>query len=266
MVSNFALIADVVTWALLWEVARRQFRKRQLKTPQPRARRLYQSPITREGQIQEWPEFLRLEYEKAAERYENIYRAIWQNFSYMVVVAGGILTFGAKQLDPPVLYFMALTPLVFWLVATFLPLDHYGDELRARLRQIEREINKVYFPKRTDPRIRHFSRFRSLGYRWRVREAVTVFGRVIALGWLWFFVLAAHHELSRLTGLPTSGFYQTEALRTAPLEIEVRDPLTSRLLDSLKATNGRLDSLISAILSSTKDGRALGARSDTTTK
>lgn len=39
----------------------------------------------------------KLEYEQAAERYENIYKAIWQIFSYMGILAAGILTFGSRN-------------------------------------------------------------------------------------------------------------------------------------------------------------------------
>jgi hypothetical protein len=36
-------------------------------------------------------ELLKLEYEKAAERYENVYRAMWQNFSYLSLISAGTL-------------------------------------------------------------------------------------------------------------------------------------------------------------------------------
>ena len=39
-------------------------------------------------------EAFKLEYEKAAQRDENVYRAIWQNFHYMAFFAGGIFAFG----------------------------------------------------------------------------------------------------------------------------------------------------------------------------
>jgi hypothetical protein len=40
-----------------------------------------------------------MEYEKAAERYENLYRALWQNFSYLSLLSAAILTFGSNQLE-----------------------------------------------------------------------------------------------------------------------------------------------------------------------
>ena len=42
-------------------------------------------------------ELFKLEYEQSAERYENIYKAIWQIFSYMGILAAGILTFGSRN-------------------------------------------------------------------------------------------------------------------------------------------------------------------------
>lgn len=44
-------------------------------------------------------ELFKLEYQQAADRFENIYKAIWQIFSYMGVLAAGILTFGARNLS-----------------------------------------------------------------------------------------------------------------------------------------------------------------------
>lgn len=41
--------------------------------------------LKRDDQTAKWFELLKLEYEKAADRYENIYKAIWQNFSYMAL-------------------------------------------------------------------------------------------------------------------------------------------------------------------------------------
>src|SRR5688500_11192956 len=56
----------------------------------------------------------KMEYEKAAERYENVYRAVWQNFYYMAFFAGGIFAFGPARLPLPLLAAIGLVPLVFW--------------------------------------------------------------------------------------------------------------------------------------------------------
>jgi hypothetical protein len=75
------------------------------------------------------PEFeaLKLEYDKAAQRYENVYRAIWQNFYYMAFFAGGIFAFGPNVIPLSLLAAIGLTPLVFWFWASYLPMDNYED-------------------------------------------------------------------------------------------------------------------------------------------
>lgn len=93
-------------------------------------------------------ELFKLEYERAAERYENIYRAIWQNFYYMAVLAGGIIAFGPREAFPlALLAAVALVPLVVWFWATFLPMDRYGQLTRARLAFIEHILNKTFLEK-----------------------------------------------------------------------------------------------------------------------
>jgi hypothetical protein len=41
-------------------------------------------------------ELYKLEYERCAIRYDDIYKAVWTNFSYMSVIAGAVLTFGSS--------------------------------------------------------------------------------------------------------------------------------------------------------------------------
>src|SRR4028119_2267799 len=75
------------------------------------------------GPEQEFEAF-KLEYEKAAERYENVYRAVWQNFYYMAFFAGGLFAFSPDALPLALRGGIGLTPLVFWFWASFLPLDY----------------------------------------------------------------------------------------------------------------------------------------------
>ena len=114
-------------------------------------------------------EFYKVEYERGAQRFNDIYVAIWTNFSYMALVAGGIVTFGSNILrnissvnlmsastvnpiahtfdstaDPwsleiPAL--IAMIPLFFWYMATFIPLNEYGDQALERLQTLEKLIN-----------------------------------------------------------------------------------------------------------------------------
>jgi hypothetical protein len=77
------------------------------------------------------------EYKLAAERYENIYRGIWQNFSYMAALSAGILTFGSRSLALHLAISLATLPLLFWFFATYLPMDHYARGARRRAATIE---------------------------------------------------------------------------------------------------------------------------------
>jgi len=85
-----------------------------------------------------------LEYQKAAERYDNIYRSIWTIFSYMTAVAAGFLAFGKDKIDPDVLICIAAGPLLFWFWTTYLPLDRYGNEVIRRLGEIELILNRDF--------------------------------------------------------------------------------------------------------------------------
>lgn len=191
-----------------------------------------------------WFDLLKLEYEKAADRYDNIYRAIWQNFSYMAVLAGGILTFGSKVLNPVFVYFLALAPLTFWFVATFLPMDHYGDETRKRLSSIEDQINHIYFPKATDPKLRHFKLFKASKYKWRVREAITLFGWTVSAAWVLMAVLSIHNILDGRSVTPS---YQAFKVGPQPFHLDVRDPEMAAVRDSLVLLSQRMQSIDSLI-------------------
>jgi hypothetical protein len=79
----------------------------------------------------------KLEYEVAARRYEDIYRAIWQIFSYTAVLAGAILTFGREGMGLELSAAVACIPLLLWYWGVFEPLNKYGDGTIKRLRRVE---------------------------------------------------------------------------------------------------------------------------------
>jgi hypothetical protein len=96
-----------------------------------------------------------LEYQKAADRYENIYRSIWTIFSYLAATAAGLLTFGSDRIEPHALVCVAASPLIFWFWTTSLPLDRYGnDTVLRRLHDLEDLLND-----RFHVHLRHFSGF-----------------------------------------------------------------------------------------------------------
>jgi len=88
----------------------------------------------------------KMEYETCARRYNDLYTAAWTNFSYMALFAGGILTFGGSRFIVPLTVFLACLPLLFWWVATFEPLNKYGDQVQKDLGNIERAIDAHCFP------------------------------------------------------------------------------------------------------------------------
>ena len=238
---------DWVVWAILVLAATVIFLNLKCNPPNSDPRPTYPpSPLETGERQAHWVEFLKLEYDKAADRYENIYRAIWQNFSYMAVVAGGILAFGAQELGVgPNLFFLAITPLFFWLVATFLPLNHYGQAIRNRLKEIENDINRFYFSGDSDPRLEHFKLFGVTRYRWRVQTAVGVFGVGISMSWLLFGVLWVS-KVIRNQGAP-GVVTKTLHLQADPLRIEVQEPDFSALRDSISVVSARVTSIDSIL-------------------
>ena len=82
---------------------------------------------------------LKMEYRAAAQRYENIYRAMWQIFSYMLAISSGILVFGKDTLETWLLFTLVLLPLYFWFFSTFVPLDKYGSRVRLHSHRRKRK-------------------------------------------------------------------------------------------------------------------------------
>jgi len=77
-------------------------------------------------------ELYKMEYERCAQRYDDLYRAAWTNFSYIALIAGAILTFGSARFMPELSIFLATIPLLFWWLASFEPLNRYGDQVENR--------------------------------------------------------------------------------------------------------------------------------------
>lgn len=87
-------------------------------------------------------ELYKMEYERCAQRYDDLYGAAWTNFSYIALIAGAILTFGSDSFMTELSIFVATLPLLFWWIATFEPLNRYGDQVQARAACIEKLLNK----------------------------------------------------------------------------------------------------------------------------
>lgn len=85
----------------------------------------------------------KMEYERCAQRYDDLYQAAWTNFSYIALIAGAILTFGNDSFMTELSIFVATLPLLFWWIATFEPLNRYGDQVQARAAVIENLLNEL---------------------------------------------------------------------------------------------------------------------------
>src|SRR2546430_339063 len=72
------------------------------------------SPDEDGGSHKEAVDIYKMEYERCAQRYNDLYSAAWTNFSYMALVAGGLLTFGGARFVTPLTGFLACLPLLFW--------------------------------------------------------------------------------------------------------------------------------------------------------
>ncbi|PWT79777.1 MAG: hypothetical protein C5B58_12895 [Acidobacteria bacterium] len=184
-------------------------------------------------------EFWKTEYEKAAERYENIYKALWQNFQYLALVSAAILTFGKDSLPAGMIMLLAGLPVLFWFVAQYIPMDRYGVAARDRLAEIESEFNDYFAnnpgKSKITPNFRHYTEFsknfegvnRKKGLfrsTWRVRTAVQVFAVLMFIGWVIFVVCAFRH--------PT--YFAVEKKSTARELAEIRQDLKTlkRILSS----------------------------------
>ncbi|MGB2678056.1 MAG: hypothetical protein WAN12_13315 [Candidatus Acidiferrum sp.] len=117
-------------------------------------------------------ELYKLEYERAAIRYEDIYKAVWQIFSYMTAISGALLAFGGDHFQENLFWFLASTPLIYWFWSTYVPLDSYGRDIGTRLSGIEEQLNGRY-----GVDLRHYRHFeqrtsKASPFRLRVRHVV----------------------------------------------------------------------------------------------
>jgi len=76
----------------------------------------------------------KMEYERCAQRYNDLYNAAWTNFSYMALVAGGILSFGGSRFVTPFTAFLACLPLNALSISR---LTNVADEAKKGLTHFE---------------------------------------------------------------------------------------------------------------------------------
>jgi hypothetical protein len=143
----------------------------------------------------------KMEYERAAQRYNDLYNSAWTNFSYMALISGGLLTFGGARFVAAVIVFLACLPLLFWWAASFEPLNRYGDKVQDELKNIEEALRELLIsiglPQHIENRPAHFSNFAKRGQgntidkTWRVRYIVRAMAVGLILVTIWSGVAAA---------------------------------------------------------------------------
>jgi len=125
----------------------------------------------------------KMEYDTAAKRYNDLYNAAWTNFSYIVLLAGGLLTFAGGRFVVSMTVFLACLPLLFWWTATFEPLNRYGKKVATELCRIEKALNALFIsndlPEKARGGLSHFQNFEQrgksgIGRVWRVQYVVRV--------------------------------------------------------------------------------------------
>jgi hypothetical protein len=194
------------------------------------------------------------EYEIAATRYDNIYRAVWQQFSFLATGSALAVAFGSKTFHLVPLALIVAIPLLFWWFAQFWPLDKYGDNARDRLKDIEREINQTVLNVGDSSKeaIKHFGGFRDFA---KTQPMMRVTHRVnlafFALLFLWIIGLGMW-----LTG--NKGPVPSEQKVTSSDTVNIRvvphprpdqlgaDSLYRHLTDEFRTLKTRVDTLCAA--------------------
>ena len=206
--------------------------------------------MTEESNQKDWErtfELFKLEYEQSAERYENIYKAIWQIFYYMSILSAGILTFGSSNSSLPIeaIVSIALTPLVFWFLAIYIPMNQYGEDARKRLKDVEEKINNI---SKDNWEIEHFTNFKKSKPPWRVVNAVYFFGVIISIVWvilciiLLIFLFRFIPYSIDLLNLQKSSSEKIE-LKLESVEVTMQEPELHRLQNKLDFLSQQINSI-----------------------
>jgi hypothetical protein len=198
-------------------------------------------------------ELVKLEYEQATQRYENVYRAIWQIFSYMAILTGAILTFGASQFPLTLVLIAGPLPLVFWFFAIFLPMDKYGQLTKKRLKDIENSINEDFFSStsgssNSNYKFNHYTEFSNSSesessvdklfarLTWRVNSTVKSFALIVVLLWVVAFIITLNNS-SRINS-------KAMTIRLEPpLSSSTQDPEIQEVKQELENISQKLTSI-----------------------
>jgi hypothetical protein len=199
-----------------------------------------------EDSYKEAIDIYKMEYERCAQRYNDLYNAAWTNFSYMALIAGGLLTFGGARFVTPLTAFLACLPLLFWWIATFEPLNRYGDKVQEELGAIERALTALCvepfkhdknFPEDAKKGITHFQNFAQRGQEQassieklgRVRRVVRATALLFMLMTVGFGVkvgsLVMRGESLTVKGEPLSVLVTTPTPTATPTALPTSSPV-----------------------------------------
>jgi hypothetical protein len=156
-------------------------------------------------------ELLKLEYETAAARYNNIYQSVWTIFSYLGAVSGAIVAFGPDKVRWDLLVVIAAVPLLFWFWSTYLPLDAYGQDTLTRLKSIEHEFHARYGA--PTHLFCGFHEYRKNNFIFRAKPRIVIFFVVLHLLFIWS---ARHAFYEHLNGEPMFFKQPATAASAAP--------------------------------------------------
>ncbi len=212
---------------------------------------------------EEWErtfDLFKLEYEQAAQRYENIYRAIWQIFQYMAVLSGVILAFVSKSdiFSIKIIVSIALIPLLFWFLAIYIPMDRYGQQTRKRLQEMEEEINK----KTVSWKMNHYTEFGSNVEGYTISSLLKIFFESLwsfiknpcnfRFAWrvkhaVWFLVIIAFLSYIYIWVVFSETTPKTNAekldIKLQPVEVTLPKTQLEELKNTLDTLSKKIDSI-----------------------
>ncbi len=170
-------------------------------------------------------ELFRLEYEKAAERYQEIYRSMWAIFSYLSVVSAGVIGLGIDKVQLSPLAIAATSPLLFWFWSTYLPLDRYGDKVLRRLAHLEEKASSLFgfemnhYKGAVEKSAKH-SIVESLWEGWCAKSFWTVFRKQVTRArfviWVCFLGLQIAWFAAGISFIRSGGVVRLESSSVAP--------------------------------------------------
>ena len=127
-----------------------------------------------------------VEYRECVESYRHTYATIWQAGVFSAAIAAAIISFTDKG---DLFRVFAPTPLIFWYLGIFTPMNRYGELRNERLIEIEDLLNKNIPSLKMNhfTKYDHYRKMREGFFRcifkskWRVNQAVKAFFVIVII-------------------------------------------------------------------------------------